>query len=67
MVDVKSNEAPETAKMFIWEDMQNIVPLAVSKLITNIENAPINIFLLGDSVCVQYAESEFPLLYAGAV
>lgn len=60
MVDVKSNEAPETAKMFIWENMQNIVPLAVSKLITNIENAPINIFLLGDSVCVQYAESEFP-------
>ena len=59
-VEVPAEIKPDLVKVFLWEDMENIVPLAKGKEITDIRYEQTDVFLLGDSVCVAYNIGSFP-------
>ncbi len=57
MMTVQNTEIPDRIRVFAWN---NFKPLTEAIDITNIETKQINLYLMGDSVCVGYGDAAFP-------
>lgn len=59
-IEMKSAQAPDSAKVFVWDSIASMKPVISAKEITTVKYKKINVFLMGDSVCVGYGADSFP-------
>lgn len=59
-IEVPHAQEPDSAKVFVWDSLNGMKPVLSAKTITETKYKKINVFLMGDSVCVEYGASSFP-------
>ena len=59
-IEVSHMQEPDSAKVFVWDSVTGMKPVVPAKEITTVKHKKINVFLMGDSVCVGYSADSFP-------
>lgn len=59
-IEVRHSQEPDSAKVFVWDSVTGMKPVIPAKEITAVSHKKVNVFLMGDSVCVGYGADSFP-------
>ncbi len=59
-IKINHSQKIDSAKVFVWDTITGMKPVVPAKELTNVTYKKVNVYLMGDSVCVGYGADSFP-------